>query len=70
MAVRRTDGRLRSDGTSSAGTAGTFHRCRAAASSAAIAATTTDIDPIVKRQPDPLASSAVTSSGPTVAPSP
>ena len=70
MAVRRTDGRPRSDGTSSAGTADTLHRCRAATSSTATAATTIDIDPIVKRQPDPLASSTVTSSGPSVAPSP
>src|SRR5215813_14239545 len=70
MAVRRTDGRLRSDGTSSAGTADTLHRRRAATSSTAIAARTTDIDPIVKRQPEPLASIAATSSGPRIAPSP
>src|SRR5215471_5261246 len=68
--IRPGDGRLRSEGTSSAGTAGTVHRCRAAARSTAVAARTIDIDPIVKRHPDPLASSAVTSSGPSVAPSP
>src|SRR5215472_12649408 len=60
MAVRGGDATVRSDETSLAGTAGTLHRCRAVASSTAIAARPIDIDPTVRRQPDPLASSTVT----------